>query len=102
MVKRCIEKSSGLEFAVKIVRTNDEEIVENMIKEFNHLKKIHHRNIIQVKELIKEKESGIYYLIMELFHGMEMFLYISEIGTYSEKIAKFLFLQLVQGIKHLH
>lgn len=40
--------------------------------------------------------------MMELFKGIEMFVYITDVGTYSEKIAKFLFLQLVQGIKHLH
>ena len=42
LVKRCVEKGTGKEFAVKIVRTSDEEIIENMVNEFNHLKIVRH------------------------------------------------------------
>lgn len=76
---------------MKMVRTRDEEIVENMIKEFNHLQKLDHENIIRVYELIREKSSGCIYLVMEFFDGIEMFQYISECGKYSEDVAKFLF-----------
>lgn len=40
LVKKCMEKSTRKFYAVKIVRTTDEEILENMINEFNHLKNV--------------------------------------------------------------
>ena len=39
---------------------------------------------------------------MELFEGMEMFEYITNVGIYSEQMAKDLFTQLVKGIRYLH
>ena len=76
---------------MKIIRTRDEEILENMSNEFGHLKSVKCENVIQVKDLFQEKSSGIVYLVMEFFKGKEMFEYIAEMGKYCEKNAKFLF-----------
>ena len=62
-----------------------------MIEEFTRLKSINCKNVIQVQNLLQEKSSGKVYLVMEYFQGKEMFEYISNMGSYSEQKAKYLF-----------
>ena len=48
VVKKCIEIKTNKIYAVKIVKTRDDEIIDNIKKEFNHLKNLRHENIIRV------------------------------------------------------
>lgn len=73
VVKKCQEIITGKIFAVKIVKTRDEEIIGNIKKEFQHLKNLSHKNIIRVHELLIDNVSGIVYLVLEYFEGEEMF-----------------------------
>ena len=66
------------------------------------MKKIVHKNIIEVKKLLIDELTGRIYLVMECFEGDEMFEYISNCGSYSEEKAKDLFKQLLEGIHFLH
>ena len=68
-VKRCIEIKTKEVFAVKIIKTRNEEIINNMKKEFKRLKKLDHQNIIIVKDLLIDSMMGTLYLVMEYFKG---------------------------------
>ena len=81
-VKRCVSLSSGTTYAVKIIKTRDDEIIGNAKKEFERLKKIDHVNIIAVHELLIDNLVGNVYLVMEFFKGKEMFQLLTEIGCY--------------------
>lgn len=50
---------------MKIIKTNNEEIIENSIKEFNNLCNIDSPFIIKFKKLIIDKFNESIYLIME-------------------------------------
>lgn len=102
LVKKCRDLITKKIYAVKIIKTRNEEIIENIKKEFKNLKKIIHKNIIEVKKLLIDNLTGKIYLVMEYFEGDEMFEYISNSGSYSEQKAKYLFKQLLEGIHFLH
>jgi hypothetical protein len=88
VVRRCVEVSSQKEFAVKIVRTRDEEIVSlvppghQLIAEFQNLRMLRHPNIIEVYELYIDSDHGYVYLVMEYFKSTEMFAYLQNVGVY--------------------
>lgn len=102
VVRRCIEKRTGKAFAVKMVRTRDEEIIFHLKNEFRNLRDLKNEHIIEVYKLYIDNDSGYVYLLMEFFEGIEMFKHIQNIGIYSEEVAKQLALQLFKGIKFLH
>ena len=90
LVRRCIHKATGKEYAVKIVRTRDEEIIFHVAvlywqlkNEFRNLKNMHHENVIEVSKLYIDNDAGYVYLVMEFFEGTEMFGYIEKLGNYS-------------------
>lgn len=82
-VKRCQHVKSSEYYAVKIIKSRDDELVSNVKKEFEKLKELQHGNIISVHELIIDKMLGAIYLVMELFKGKEMFELLSDIGSYN-------------------
>lgn len=82
-VKRCQNIKTSEYFAVKIIKSRDDELVCNVKKEFEKLKKLEHENIISVHELIIDRLLGAIYLVMELFDGREMFELLSDVGYYN-------------------
>ncbi len=85
-VKRCECVSTKKTYAVKIIKTRDDEIIGNAKKEFERLKKINHDNIIAVHELLIDNLVGNVYLVMEFFNGQEMFQLLTEIGCYDGEL----------------
>ncbi|CAD8098248.1 unnamed protein product [Paramecium sonneborni] len=107
LVKRIVNKKTQEEFAVKIVQTQDDEIIRNMIIEFKSLQKLNHDNIVKVHKLYIDFYNGFQseskaYAVMELIKGKEMFEVINELGHYSENVAKELFKQLLSAIEYMH
>ena len=39
------------EYAVKAIRARDQELIDNMLTEFKHIKDLNHDNIIKVNEI---------------------------------------------------
>ncbi|CAD8117575.1 unnamed protein product [Paramecium sonneborni] len=107
LVKKVVQKRTGQEFAVKIVATQDDEIIRNMINEFKRLIKLSHGNIVKAYKMYLDFDNGFQsesqaYVIMELIKGKEMFEVINETGHYSEHDAKELFKQLLSAIEYMH
>ncbi|CAD8108082.1 unnamed protein product [Paramecium sonneborni] len=107
LVKRIVQKTTGLDFAVKIVATQDDEIIRNMIIEFKRLVELSHDNIVKAYKMYLDFDTGFQsesqaFVVMELIQGKEMFEVINDSGHYSEDDAKELFKQLLSAIEYMH
>ncbi|CAD8165795.1 unnamed protein product [Paramecium octaurelia] len=107
LVKRIIQKSTQDLFAVKIVQTQDDEIIRNMIIEFKRLIKLSHENIVKVHKLYVDFDNSFQseskaYVVMELIEGQEMFEVLNSLGHYCEADAKEIFKQLLSAIEYMH
>ena len=101
-VKLAIFKSTGEEFAVKIL--NKKKIKEKMNNVFFNeneiIKKFNHINVIYVYQLIEQPDN--YYIIMEYCSKGELFDYIVKNKRLNEKEASIFFYQLINGLEHIH
>ena len=89
--------------AIKIV---DKRFLENvqdiqrLRKEIKILKKIRHKNIIQLYDIMESKTN--LYFVMEYCKGGELFDYIVKKKRLTEKEACVFFHQIINGVEYLH
>ena len=89
--------------AIKIV---DKRFLENvqdiqrLRKEIKILKKIRHKNIIQLYDIMESKTN--LYFVMEYCKGGELFDYIVKKKKLTEKEACIFFHQIINGVEYLH
>ena len=116
VVKKCIENETQKEFACKIVRTSDIEILNIIRNEFTILQSLNHKNIIQVYELFYNPFTSKVHLVMDLVKGPELFELLCQKGRLSgidfklhkinilfiEEIACKLFLEILEAIEYMH
>ena len=83
---------------------NDNDNILNDIKkirkEINILKRLKHRNIVQLYEIMESKTN--LYIIMEYCEGKDLFDYIVKKKFLSEKEACIFFQQIIDGVEYLH
>lgn len=102
IVKRCIQKSTLLEYAAKIINTKklsqrDHQKLEREAKICRQLK---HSNIVRLYESIPEE--NYHYLIFDLITGGELFEDIVAREFYSEVDASHCIQQILEAVKHCH
>ena len=101
-IKLAVYKPTGDQYAIKIL--NKETIKQKMknvtFKENEIISKFNHINIINVFELIENKDN--YYIIMELCQKGELFDYIVSNKRLSDDEASMFFYQLINGVSYLH
>lgn len=102
IVKRCIQKSTQLEFAAKIINTKklsqrDHQKLEREAKICRQLK---HPNIVRLHESISEE--GYHYLVFDLVTGGELFEDIVAREFYSEVDASHCIQQILDAVRHCH
>lgn len=91
-MKECRRKGQERVYAVKVIRSDDEQMFIHMQREFQILEKLDgHPNIIQGIEYIPEKEKGRGYLVMEKVDGVHLFDKVMESGAFSEEATKSVF-----------
>ena len=74
--------------------------MKKILYETNLMKKLNHPNITKILEMFEDDE---YILIaMEYINGGNLFSFVKKRRKLSEKTAKFLFRQIILGIKHIH
>ena len=74
--------------------------MRKILYETNLMKKLNHPNITKILEMFEDDE---YILIaMEYINGGNLFSFVKKRRKLSEKTAKFLFRQIILGIKHIH
>ncbi|KRX03946.1 Protein kinase-like domain [Pseudocohnilembus persalinus] len=101
-VKKVQKISNNKYFASKMVHTNDEEKVNQIIEEFLNCKKLEHPNIVKVYELHIDTNNEKIYTIMEYIAAKQMFSVIHRIKSFNENIASNIFKQILLGIKYMH
>ena len=76
------------------------ENMKKILYETNLMKKLNHPNITKILEMFEDDD---YILIsMEYINGGNLFSFVKKRRKLSEKTAKFLFRQIILGIKHIH
>ena len=93
------EKSTGVNFAVKVFRKPRGSSLTGLQQEIAVLMSVSHPNVLCLKETFEE-DDGVY-LILELAGGGELFNYIISEGVLSENMTRRVFLQLFNGLKYL-
>ncbi|NWS57655.1 DCLK2 kinase, partial [Chunga burmeisteri] len=101
VVKECIERSTGKEFALKIIDKakccGKEHLIEN---EVSILRRVKHPNIIM---LIEEMDTpSELYLVMELVKGGDLFDAITSSTKYTERDGSAMVYNLASALKYLH
>ncbi|KAE8300319.1 Serine/threonine-protein kinase DCLK2 [Larimichthys crocea] len=101
VVKECVERSTGKEFALKIIDkakcSGKEHLIEN---EVAVLRKVKHPNIIMLIEEVDT--SSELYLVMELVKGGDLFDAITSSAKYTERDATIMVYNLAGALKYLH
>uniref|UniRef100_A0A8C4NT75 Serine/threonine-protein kinase DCLK2 n=1 Tax=Dicentrarchus labrax TaxID=13489 RepID=A0A8C4NT75_DICLA len=101
VVKECVERSTGKEFALKIINkakcSGKEHLIEN---EVAVLRKVKHPNIIMLIEEVDT--SSELYLVMELVKGGDLFDAITSSAKYTERDATVMVYNLAGALKYLH
>ncbi|XP_061102539.1 serine/threonine-protein kinase DCLK2-like isoform X4 [Conger conger] len=101
VVKECVERSTGKEFALKIIDkakcSGKEHLIEN---EVAVLRRVKHPNIIMLIEEV-DTPSDLY-LVMELVKGGDLFDAITSSTKYTERDASTMVFNLASALKYLH
>ncbi|XP_061638796.1 serine/threonine-protein kinase DCLK1b isoform X1 [Phyllopteryx taeniolatus] len=101
VVRECVERSTGREYALKIISKDKCRGKEHMIQsEVSILRRVKHPNIVL---LIEEMDTGNeIYLVMELVKGGDLFDAITSSSKYTERDASCMLFNLASAIKYLH
>ncbi|XP_063748496.1 calcium/calmodulin-dependent protein kinase type II subunit gamma-like isoform X4 [Eleginops maclovinus] len=102
VVRRCVKKSSGQEYAAKIINTKklsarDHQKLEREARICRLLK---HPNIVRLHDSISEE--GFHYLVFDLVTGGELFEDIVAREYYSEADASHCISQILESVNHIH
>ncbi|XP_037534214.1 serine/threonine-protein kinase DCLK1 [Nematolebias whitei] len=101
VVRECVERSTGREYALKIISKDKCKGKEHMIQsEVSILRRVKHPNIVL---LIEEVDTlSELYLVMELVKGGDLFDAITSSNKYTERDASCMLFNLASAIKYLH
>ncbi|XP_043912579.1 calcium/calmodulin-dependent protein kinase type II subunit gamma isoform X15 [Protopterus annectens] len=102
VVRRCVKKSTGQEYAAKIINTKklsarDHQKLEREARICRLLK---HPNIVRLHDSISEE--GFHYLVFDLVTGGELFEDIVAREYYSEADASQCIHQILESVNHIH
>ncbi|XP_037925654.1 calcium/calmodulin-dependent protein kinase type II alpha chain isoform X6 [Hermetia illucens] len=102
IVKRCVQKSTGLEFAAKIINTKKltARDFQKLEREARICRKLQHPNIVRLHDSIQEE--NYHYLVFDLVTGGELFEDIVAREFYSEADASHCIQQILESVNHCH
>ena len=95
---------TGRIVAVKSFNKNNAELTGDNMKKIKYetdlMKKLNHPNITKILEMFEDEKYFL--IIMEYINGGNLFSFVKKRRKLSEKTAKFLFRQIILGIKYIH
>ncbi|XP_067681282.1 phosphorylase b kinase gamma catalytic chain, skeletal muscle/heart isoform-like [Haliotis asinina] len=108
-VRRCVEKTSGTEYAVKIIDISGEKGEEHQVeqlrrdtsREINILRMCAgHPHIIELHDVFET--PTFIFLVFELCKKGELFDYLTEVVSMSEKRTRIIMTQLLDAVEYIH
>ncbi|NXR28757.1 DAPK3 kinase, partial [Cinclus mexicanus] len=106
IVKRCREKSTGVEYAAKFIKKRQSRASRRGVsrdeieREITILQQILHSNIVQLHDIYENKTDVV--LILELVSGGELFDFLAQKESLSEEEATRFIKQILDGVNYLH
>ncbi|KAM8977360.1 testis-specific serine/threonine-protein kinase 3 [Pelodytes ibericus] len=104
-VKQAVSKKLRRNVAIKIIDKAEgpEEFIQRFLpRELQIVGLLHHKNIIEVYEILESENGTKLYMVMELADEGDIFNCILQGGALSEDHARILFQQLVEAMSYLH
>ena len=100
-------------YAIKLLKKDDPRLTKGLLEivltEVHTMKKLSHKNIVNLVEFGEDGEvqkgdkiTPVFYIVLELATGGELFDYISVCGALSEPVARFYFGQLLSALEYIH
>ena len=106
-VKKCVERSTGNSFAVKIINRRKALNTSGMgnalvgvDRELSILEKLNHPNIVSLKAFYEDTEN--YYIVMELVPGGDLMDFVAANGAIGEDATQVITKQILEGILYVH
>ncbi|XP_044736618.1 calcium/calmodulin-dependent protein kinase type II alpha chain isoform X21 [Chrysoperla carnea] len=102
VVRRCVQKCTGMEFAAKIINTKklSTRDFQKLEREARICRKLQHPNIVRLHDSIQEE--NFHYLVFDLVTGGELFEDIVAREFYSEADASHCIQQILESVNHCH
>ncbi|XP_032926766.1 death-associated protein kinase 2 isoform X1 [Catharus ustulatus] len=106
IVKKCREKSTGLEYAAKFIKKRQSRASRRGVsrdeieREVSILQQVLHSNIVQLHDIYENKTDVV--LILELVSGGELFDFLAQKESLSEEEATRFIKQILDGVNYLH
>eukprot|EP00092_Neocalanus_flemingeri_P039298 GFUD01042784.1.p1 GENE.GFUD01042784.1~~GFUD01042784.1.p1 ORF type:complete len:545 (-),score=85.52 GFUD01042784.1:749-2383(-) len=102
VVKRCVQRHTGLEFAAKIINTKklSARDFQKLEREARICRKMQHPNIVRLHDNIQEE--SFHFLVFDLVTGGELFEDIVAREFYSEADASHCIQQILESVNHCH
>lgn len=107
VVRRCIDKESGKEYAAKIIDigaadANDPmQMLDATRQEINILRQVMgHPYIIELQDVFES--DAFIFLVFELCRHGELFDYLTSVVTLSEKKTRYIMRQIFEGVDYIH
>ncbi|XP_054421281.1 death-associated protein kinase 2 isoform X2 [Pteronotus mesoamericanus] len=106
IVKKCQEKSTGLEYAAKFIKKRQSRASrrgvcrEEIEREVSILRQLLHPNIITLHDVFENRTDVV--LILELVSGGELFDFLAQKESLSEEEATSFIKQILDGVNYLH
>lgn len=106
IVKRCKEKSSGVEYAAKFIKKRMSRASrrgvrrEEIEREVDILQQIQHTNVVTLHDIYENRTDVV--LILELVSGGELFDFLAQKESLSEEEATEFIKQILDGVQYLH
>ncbi|XP_034093600.1 calcium/calmodulin-dependent protein kinase type II delta chain isoform X17 [Gymnodraco acuticeps] len=102
IVRRCSKKSTGQEYAAKIINTKKLSARDHqkLDREARICRLLKHPNIVRLHDSISEE--GFHYLVFDLVTGGELFEDIVAREYYSEADASHCINQILESVSHIH
>uniref|UniRef100_A0A8C4I8E2 non-specific serine/threonine protein kinase n=1 Tax=Dicentrarchus labrax TaxID=13489 RepID=A0A8C4I8E2_DICLA len=106
IVKRCREKSTGVEYAAKFIKKRQSRASrrgvrrEEIEREVDILQQLQHPNIVALHDVYENRTDVV--LILELVSGGELFDFLAQKESLSEEEATQFIKQILDGVQYLH
>ncbi|XP_069339028.1 death-associated protein kinase 2 isoform X1 [Eulemur rufifrons] len=106
IVKKCREKSTGLEYAAKFIKKRQSRASrrgvsrEEIEREVSILRQVLHPNVITLHDVYENRTDVV--LILELVSGGELFDFLAQKESLSEEEATSFIKQILDGVNYLH